>query len=221
MKHFLSLLSFLILLISTQAVFAGCYTADDVDLSFINDTSERYVLDEVGCIDGDSVVAIDSMLDGLWQAKEVLAAVVVVDTICGEQVSNFLENIFALLNGADNSLLFVLVTGNQHLYIQRSGDLESVLKSSTLMRVKTDKNGYFARGDWSGGLTKGVREVCDIVIKQMPEVESESDPEPELYGWWESFFDNFLFYYFCILFCWAVIGGALGFVYILYTLIKK
>lgn len=171
-------------MLCSMMMWAGSYTASNVPMVHLQDAS-RYVCDPDGLLNPDSVAVMDALLSELEQSTGIEVVVVAVDKIEDGDCFNFAFNIGQKYGigkkKSDNGLVIVLSKEDRCVQFATGYGLEEFLPDAICYRIQSQQmNPYFSKGEWSKGMTAGVRHVCGVLDGSM---EAEYEDEYDLSDW--------------------------------------
>ncbi len=174
----------ILFLLCSMTIWAGSYTAYNVPMVHLQDAN-RYVCDPDGMLNSDSVAVMDALLAELEQSTGIEVVVVAVDKIEDGDCFNFAFNIGRKYGvgkkKSDNGLVIVLSKEDRCVQFATGYGLEAILPDAISYRIQSQQmNPHFSKGEWSEGMTAGIRYVCGILDGTM---EAEYEDEYDLSDW--------------------------------------
>ena len=177
MRRFISIASFLCLLLSLQA--QEVYTTKNIPKVHLQDKT-RYVCNPAGILSTEACDNIDRMLYALEQQTGIETVVAVVPSIGQEDCFDFSHQ---LLNEwgvgkkeKNNGLVILLVTDQRCIQFYTGYGLEGDLPDAICKRIQTKYMiPYLKDGNWDAGMVAGVKAVCSRLDGTMVNDTEEED----------------------------------------------
>jgi len=140
-----------------------------------------YVSNPDGILHVETVAQVDTLLADLEKKTSVQVAVVIVESIGGEDVFEFAQELFSTWGighrEKDNGLLLLLVKDQRVVRFHTGYGLEGMLSDITCKRIQRDYMvPEFKNGDYNAGVLAGVQQVEKILTDS---VYAEELKEPE------------------------------------------
>ena len=162
MRRFISIASFLCLLLSLQA--QEVYTTKNIPKVHLQDKT-RYVCNPAGILSTEACDNIDRMLYALEQQTGIETVVAVVPSIGQEDCFDFshqLLNVWGVgKKEKNNGLVILLVTDQRCIQFYTGYGLEGDLPDAICKRIQTKYMiPYLKDGNWDAGMVAGVKAVC-------------------------------------------------------------
>jgi uncharacterized protein len=165
------LLSIFIALLFSSGLCAKQYSIDNIEMVHLQDAS-RYVCNPENILSWDSVAVMDAMLSRLEDSTGIEVVVVAVDSLanhdCYETAIRLGQKYGVGKSSLNNGLVILLSTQERCVQFATGSGLEGDLPDVTCSRIqRTYMNPHFSEGDWTAGMTMGVRVVCDTLQGSM------------------------------------------------------
>ncbi|MBO7607490.1 MAG: TPM domain-containing protein [Paludibacteraceae bacterium] len=200
------ILSIFIVLLSFVGLHAKQYGVDNIEMVHLQDAS-RYVCNPENILSWDSVAVMDALLGRLEDSTGIEVVVVAVDSLanhdCYETAIRLGQKYGVGKSSLNNGLVILLSTQERCVQFSTGSGLEGYLPDAICKRIQMSyMTPRFKEGDWSGGMTMGVRVVYDTLQGSMTWEEEEEDltlfdylfffgilfffPFIALYSWWKN-----------------------------------
>ena len=203
MKKLLTLLSFVVL--AMFSVNAEGYTVKEIPNVHIQDVT-RYVSNPDDVFSMESVVAMDSLIAGIWEQTSAELVVVAVDSIDDSMEENeFATALFEHWGigkrDKDNGVLVLLVKNLHRVVIRTGYGVEGILPDIICGRViRKDMIPYFKNDDYDGGMLAGLKQIEYIMTtpgateELMSQIESEKGFWDKMSLWGQIYFSFNIFF---------------------------
>lgn len=205
-KGMKKILSTFIVLLSFIGLHAKQYGVANIEMVHLQDAS-RYVCNPENILSWDSVAVMDALLGRLEDSTGIEVVVVAVDSLanqdCYETAIRLGQKYGVGKSSLNNGLVILLSTQERCVQFSTGSGLEGYLPDVICKRIQREYMvPYFAEGDWSGGMTMGVRAVYATLQGSMTWKEESEDlslfeillflgsillfPFIAIYTWWKN-----------------------------------
>lgn len=161
-------LSLLCIISSAYAsAYAGVYTLENIPNPKHID-SRSYVSNPDGIISQTTVNELNKTLAALEKETRTEVAVVIVQSITGESVELFANDLFTKWgigkSGDNNGLLILFVETSKEIRFETGYGIEGVLPDAKIARIQREHIlPYFKKGDYNQGFIKGIDAVATVL----------------------------------------------------------
>ncbi|NDV47697.1 TPM domain-containing protein [Paludibacter sp. 221] len=143
----------------------------------------NFVSNPDGILSRQTVSQINAVINSLENDTKAEVAVVAVNSIGTQDISNFSVKLFEKWGigkaGADNGLLIVFVLDQRTIKFETGYGLEGVLTDALGRRIQEEAMfPYFRKGDYNAGMLAGVQRVASVIREEPVAV-----PAEELIQW--------------------------------------
>lgn len=147
--------------------------------------ARQYVSDPDGIISAAAKDSINAMLAALEKQTGIETAVVMLPSIGGDDVFDFSQRLFRTWGlgkkNKDNGLLFLFVLDQRKIRIHTGYGLEGVMTDAMSKRIQTTAMlPSFKQGDYSRGMTEGVRMAVRVLDGSMEADKEDGDDDISL-----------------------------------------
>ena len=170
-KEMRKLLSIFIALLSSCLLCAKQYSVANIEMVHLQDAS-RYVCNPENILSWDSVAVMDAMLNRLEDSTGIEVVVIAVDSLanqdCYETAIRVGQKYGVGKSSLNNGLVILLSTQERCVQFATGSGLEGYLPDVICKRIQREcMLPYFKEGDWTRGMTMGVRAVYDTLQGSM------------------------------------------------------
>lgn len=181
MKRLILLLALPLLWACPAGLRAATYTLNSLPNVNMQDV-RRMVCNPDGIISMSAEARADSTLYALRRDKIAQVAVVVVESIGGEDLPRFANLLFEKWGigekGRDNGLLIMIVKDVRSIWFETGYGIEGVLPDAICKRIiSTLMTPPLSAGDWDGGVLVAVDAVNDILRQQSSQLTEAIDSQ--------------------------------------------